>query len=300
MTIIDILQAMLLGLVEGLTEFIPVSSTGHLILLIDLLGFQAPPGKLFEIVIQLGAILAICWLYRKKIITLLCGTVSELAPLLTSPRKRVEEHIIPSPVHGGGLGWGPLNQQNAPNLYFVITLLVAFLPAMVIGVLAHGFIKEVLFNPIVVAVMLVVGGVLIILIERYKPAPVHHEIEQFSWALAVKIGFCQCLAMIPGTSRSGATIMGALMLKVDRRAATEFSFFLAIPTMLAATVYDLYKNFKDLSMDDAGLIAIGFFSAFIAALIVVRTVVAFVSRHGFVPFAWYRIVVGTVMLGLLL
>jgi len=299
MGVTDLLQALLLGLVEGLTEFIPVSSTGHLILLIDLIGFQGPPGKLFEIVIQLGAILAVCWLYREKIITLVCGAWQELDPLLSVRHKRGQEPF-PSAIDGKGPGWRRVNVQTTPNLYFLLTLFIAFLPAMVIGAGLHGFIKSVLFDPVVVAVTLVIGGVLIIVIERYKPTPQHHTMERFSWSLALKIGLCQCLAMIPGTSRSGATIMGALLLKVDRKAATEFSFFLAIPTMLAATVYDLYQNWATVSAEGLGLIAAGFIAAFLAAMLVVRSVIAFISRHGFVPFAWYRIAVGSVMLVLLL
>lgn len=259
------LQALLLGLVEGLTEFIPVSSTGHLILLIDLLGFQGPPGKLFEIVIQLGAILAICWLYRNRLIQ------SVAACHLDSGKRS-----------------------------FLINIVIAFLPSAVMGLLLHGFIKSVLFNPLVVAVMLVVGGILILLIERYKPAATHHDLERMSWKLALQIGFCQTLAMIPGTSRSAATIMGAMLFKLDRKAATEFSFFLAIPTMLSATLYDFYKNADNLTADGLGLIAIGFVAAFLTALLVVRTVVGFVSKHGFAPFAYYRIAVGSLMLFILL
>ncbi len=257
--------ALLLGIVEGLTEFVPVSSTGHLILLIDLLGAQMPPGQVFEIVIQLGAILAVCWHYRAKLFGALCA-----AP--TNPQKR----------------------------WFLASIVLAFLPAAVLGVLFHGFIKSVLFNPIVVASMLVAGGFLMLLVEKYKPEPIHHDSEGFSWQLALKVGFCQALAMIPGTSRSGATIMGALLLRVDRKAATEFSFFLAIPTMFGATVYDLYKSWNLLSLEAAELIAVGFVAAFIAALLVVKTVIAFISRHGFAPFAYYRIVLGTIMLALLL
>lgn len=258
------LQSLLLGIVEGLTEFIPVSSTGHLILLVELLQFQGPPGKVFEIAIQLGAILAVCWLYRKKLWAVTIGLPKE---------------------------------REAQTFAFKIVL--AFLPAAVIGVLAHGFIKEVLFSPTVVAVMLIVGGVLIIIIERLPHPPKVEGIEAMSLRTALAIGFCQTLAMIPGTSRSGATIMGALLLGVERKTATEFSFFLAIPTMTGATVYDLYKNWAHLSADGALLIAVGFVSAFIAAMLVVKGVIAFISRHGFTPFAYYRMVVGTVMLVLL-
>jgi undecaprenyl-diphosphatase len=257
-------QAALLGLVEGLTEFIPVSSTGHLILLVDLIGFRGPPGFVFEVVIQLGAILAVCFAYRAKLFGVAFGMVND-------PRDR----------------------------RFAINILLGFLPAMVIGALAHGFIKSMLFNPWVVSVMLIAGGVAILAIERSLPLARHHAIEQFPAPLAFKIGLCQVIAMIPGVSRSGATIMGALLLRVDRRTATEFSFFLAIPTMLAAATYDLAKNWSRITADGAGLILVGFVAAFIAALIVVRAVIAFITRHGFVPFAWYRIAVGTLMLALL-
>lgn len=261
---ITYLEAILLGIVEGLTEFLPVSSTGHLILLIDILGFEGPPGKVFEIVIQLGAILAVCWVYRRKLI----DTVRTL-PHDPAARR------------------------------FAFNILLGFLPAMVIGAAAHGFIKQVLFSPVVVSVSLVVGGVLILLIERGVRFPRYQEIETFPPSLALKIGFAQTLAMIPGVSRSGATIMGAVLLGAGRRAATEFSFLLAIPTMLAATVYDVYKNWSVLSFDNAALIAVGFVAAFLSAVMVVRTAIAFIGRHGFVPFAWYRIIVGGVMLALL-
>ncbi len=259
-----ILQAILLGIVEGLTEFIPVSSTGHLILLIDILGFQGPPGKVFEIVIQLGAILAVCYAYREKLL-----------------------HVAFTLPHN----------QNSQR--FVGLLLLAFLPAAIIGALAHDIIKNVLFNPTVVSVSLVVGGILIILIERRPIKPKHTTIERFSPRLALTIGLCQTLAMIPGVSRSGATIMGALLLGVERKAATEFSFFLAIPTMFGATVYDIYANYHHLSIDSVAIIAVGFISAFIAGLLVVQNVLRFIATHGFTPFGWYRIAIGSLMLLLL-
>jgi undecaprenyl-diphosphatase len=265
MDVATLLGAIFLGVVEGLTEFIPVSSTGHLILLVDLIGFQGPPGKVFEIVIQLGAILAVCWAYRAKLIGVAAGMFSD-----------------------------------PDDFRFVRNLLLAFIPAMVLGALLHGFIKSVLFSPWVVVVALIVGGIIILVIERNLPLARHHAPEKFPPWLSIVIGFCQALAMIPGVSRSGATIMGALLLKVDRKTATEFSFFLAIPTMLAATVYDIYKNRGALTVDSVEVIAVGFISAFICALIVVKGVIAFISRHGFVPFAWYRIALGLVMLLLLL
>ncbi|MBF0373426.1 MAG: undecaprenyl-diphosphate phosphatase [Alphaproteobacteria bacterium] len=258
------LQAALLGVVEGLTEFLPVSSTGHLILLIDLLGFRGPPGKVFEIVIQLGAILAVCVVYWRR----LWGAATGLA---SDPAAR----------------------------RFVLNLLIAFLPTMVIGFFAHGFIKSVLFSPWVVSVSLILGGFAIIGIERMVKRPRHHEVEAVPPLTALKVGLFQTIAMIPGVSRSGATIMGALLVGIDRRAAAEFSFFLAIPTMAAATAYDLYKNWAQLSFDNGAVIAVGFLTAFAAAVIVVRAAIAFISRHGFLPFAVYRILVGCVMLAVL-
>jgi undecaprenyl-diphosphatase len=258
-------MAVLLGVVEGLTEFLPVSSTGHLILLVDLLGFKGPPGKVFEVAIQLGAILAICWVYRGKFLGAARGVL------------RLDE----------------------PSLQFAYNLLVAFVPAMVLGALLHGFIKSVLFSPWVVAVALIAGAAAIVAVERWKPAPRHETVDTFRPWLAFRIGLFQTIAMIPGVSRSGATIMGGMLLGADRRAATEFSFFLAVPTMFAATVYDVYKNRAQLGDGDWLVIAVGFASAFVAAMLVVRWLVGFVGRHGFVPFAVYRAAVGLAMLALL-
>jgi undecaprenyl-diphosphatase len=255
------IYAILLGIIEGLTEFLPVSSTGHLILADKLLGIEGPESKLFDIVIQLGAILAVCWVYRERLFRATIGLTSQ-----PSARR------------------------------FVANILVAFLPAAIAGVIFYRIIKEYLFSPWVVAISLIVGGILIFVIERVRPQPRVHSIETMPLGTAVAVGCCQILAMIPGVSRAGATIMGALVLRVDRPAATEFSFFLAIPTMLGAAVYDLYKNRAVLSSEGAVLIAVGFVVAFIAALFVVRRLVDFVSRHGFGVFAWYRIVVGTVAL----
>jgi len=260
----SLFNAALLGLVEGLTEFLPVSSTGHLILLDDILDFAGPPGKVFEVVIQLGAILAVCLVYFRRLWGVVVGLRSE-----------------------------PRAQR------FALAVVLAFLPAAVLGVLLHGFIKAVLFNPTVVCLALISGGIVILLVERLVPAPRHHEIEQFSPWLALKIGCCQCLAMVPGVSRSGATIIGSLLMGVDRRTAAEFSFFLAIPTMLGATVYDLAKNWSTMTADGLELIAIGFVVAFVSALLVVRGFIGFISRYGFAPFAWYRIVLGLGMLGLI-
>lgn len=257
-------HAALLGLVEGLTEFIPVSSTGHLILLVDLLGFRGPPGKVFEVVIQFGAILAVCVVYFARL-----------------------WHVLVTLPHT------PASRR------FVANILLAFLPAMAIGATLHGFIKTVLFDPWVVSVALIVGGIAILVIERGIYVPRVRAVEDMPIRTALAIGFCQTLAMIPGISRSGATIMGALLFGVERRTAAEFSFFLAIPTLLAAAVYDLWKNRLLLSQDGVSLIAVGFLVAFVSALIVVRTVVAFIGRHGFAPFAWYRIALGLVMIAVL-
>lgn len=264
-TMVDqLIQAAFLGIVEGLTEFLPVSSTGHLILFVEMLGFTGPPGRVFEVAIQLGAILAVCIVYFGRLWGVARGLPSD-------PR-----------------AWR-----------FVFALVLAFLPAAVLGLLFHDFIKSVLFQPTVVCVALILGGIAILVIERFLSHPRYHEIERFPASLAVKIGFFQSIAMIPGVSRSGASILGALLMGVDRRTAAEFSFFLAIPTMLGATVLDLYKNWEYLDSDGALLIAVGFVTAFISAAVVVRTLVDFVGRYGFTPFGWYRIVLGTVMLGIL-
>ena len=259
-------KALLIGVVEGLTEFLPVSSTGHIILAEEVRNFQGPPGKVFEIVIQLGAILAVCLLYRAKIWTTAMGVV----------------------------------QREKPATRFAVAILVAFLPAAIVGVAAHKYIKEVLFNPMVVAVALIVGGIAILLIERFAQRPRIKTLDDVDLKTALCIGLCQCLAMIPGVSRAGATIMGARVFRVDRATAAEFSFFLAMPTMLGATVYDLYKNWSSLSWEHGGVIALGFVAAFVSAMLVVGAFVRFISRYGFTVFAWYRIAVGALALTLLL
>ncbi len=256
-----ILQTIAMGLFEGITEFLPISSTGHLILLGDIMGFEGPPGRLFEIVVQMGAILAILILYFHRLWAVLIGLPKD---------------------------------PNARR--FVFAVLLAFLPAAVIGVFAHSFIKTALFNPTVVSLSLIWGGIAILLIERVKPAPTIMTAEAMPLRTALAIGFIQCLAMIPGTSRSGATIMGALLLRVERKAAAEFSFFLAMPTMLGATVYDIYKNHAALTLENTGIIAVGFAVAFLSALAVVKGLIAWLGRHGFQPFAWYRIALGSIML----
>jgi undecaprenyl-diphosphatase len=257
--------ALLLGVVEGLTEFLPVSSTGHLILVVDLIGFRAPPGHVFEVVIQLGAIGAVCWEYFGRFARAATGFL-----------------------------------HDPDQFRFVRNLLFAFVPTVVFGALAYGFIKAYLFNPWVVVTTLVLGGIAILAIERNLPVPRHHMVEKLPARTAFAVGLCQVVSMIPGVSRAGATIMGGLMLGLDRRTATEFSFFLAVPTMLAASALDLYKNWARIDADNLLVIAIGFAAAFVSALIVVRWLIGFVSRHGFGPFAWYRIAVGLVMAAFLL
>lgn len=258
------LIAALLGIIEGLTEFLPVSSTGHLILFIDLLGFQAPPGRTFEVMIQLGAILALITVYFRKVF----GTIFGLP---TDPAAR----------------------------RFALLILLGFLPAMVLGATFHGFIKNVLFSPTVVAVSLIVGGIVILIVEETQKRVLYYEADAIPLRTGFLIGVAQAMAMIPGVSRSGATIIGGLLLGLERRAAAEFSFFLSIPTMSAAFAFDAYKNRASLSFDDAGLIAVGFVSAFIAALLIVKPFLAIVSRTGFAPFAYYRVALGTFVLVLI-
>jgi undecaprenyl-diphosphatase len=254
-------KAFLLGIVEGLTEFLPVSSTGHLIIVGDLLNFNDERGKVFEIAIQLAAILAVCWDYRARI-----GRVV------------------------GGLA------SDATQQRFVFHLLVGFLPAAVLGLLFHSAIKTYLFNPVTVACALIVGGLVILYVEKRAYHPRFEAADDISWKQALKIGFAQSIAMFPGVSRAGATIMGGVVFGLSRKAATEFSFFLAIPTMFAATFYDVYKNWHLLHADDLPLFAVGFVASFIAAMLAVKALLRFVSNHTFIPFAWYRIVLGLLVL----
>lgn len=264
MDLTALLPALLMGVVEGLTEFLPISSTGHLILLGELIGFQGPPGKAFEISIQLGAILAVVLIYWRKLLAL-----------------------------AGGM-WRPGLER-----FYVVNLVLAFVPAMVIGLLFHRQITELLFSPWVVCLALIIGGIAIILIERARPEPAIHSVPEIGPLAALLVGFGQALAMIPGTSRSGATIITALLLGVDRRTAAEFSFMLAIPTMLAATGYSLWKARDGLGMEGLGQIGVGFATAFIVAFFTVRWVLAVIGRIGFTPFGWYRIALGSVMLAFL-
>jgi undecaprenyl-diphosphatase len=258
------LTAALLGLLEGLTEFIPVSSTGHLLLAGHFLGFDSP-GRTFEVVIQLGAILALASVYAVMVGRLL------LAARRDDAARRA-----------------------------VVSVLIAFLPAVAVGLVAHDFIKEVLFEtPVLIAVMLILGGGVLLVVDRIAPAPVHDDALRLPLRKALVIGLCQCVAMIPGVSRSGATIVGALMLGVEKRAAAEFSFLLSLPTMGAAVAYDLFKNRDVLDFSAVADIAVGFAVAFVTAVLVVRWVLGFVGRHGYAVFGWWRIVVGIASLAAL-
>lgn len=258
------LIAGLLGILEGLTEFLPVSSTGHLILFVDLLHFQAPPGKTFEVMIQLGAILALIVLYFRRLLAIVVG-------LPTDPAAR----------------------------HFALVIILGFLPAMVLGAAFHKQIKELLFNPVVVATALILGGIVILIIEETQKRVLYRSVEEIPLGTGLAVGVAQAMAMVPGVSRSGATIVGGLLLGLERRTAAEFSFFLSIPTMTAAFAYDAFKNRADLNFDDAGLIAVGFVAAFVAALLVVKPFLTIVSKIGFAPFAFYRIALGTFVLVLL-
>lgn len=255
------IAAAFLGLLEGLTEFLPVSSTGHLLLAGHFLGFQSE-GKTFEVVIQLGAILALVSVYATLILRLVL-------------RARHEDAARRS----------------------LVSLLLAFLPAVFVGVLAHDFVKHVLFEtPKLIAVVLILGGFVLLVIDRIAPAPVHHDALALPFRKSLAIGFCQTIAMIPGVSRSGATIVGALLMGVEKRAAAEFSFLLSLPTMGSAVVYDLYKNREFLDFAALWDIAVGFAVAFLTALVVVRWVLSFISRHGYALFGWWRIIVGSIAL----
>lgn len=260
----DSVIAALLGLLEGLTEFLPVSSTGHLLLASHFLGFSSA-GKTFEVVIQLGAVLALMVVYAAKL----------------------------------GQVFSTLHKDPASQR-FVVSVALAFLPAAVVGVLAHDFIKTVLFEtPKLIAIMLIIGGVVLLFVDKITPPAVVTDASAMPMRKALAIGFCQCLAMIPGVSRSGATIVGALMLGVEKRAAAEFSFFLSLPTMAAAVGFDLFKNRDVLDFTAWNQIAIGFVLAFMTGVLVVRWLLDFVSRRGYALFGWWRIIVGTLALAAL-
>jgi undecaprenyl-diphosphatase len=259
------LVALILGIVEGLTEFLPVSSTGHLILAGSLLGYTGERAKVFEIVIQAGAILAVCWEYRARLVGAVAGLRSD-----------------------------PVAQR------FVVNLAVAFLPAAILGLLFAKAIKRYLFAPVPVALAFIIGALVILWVERRQrasPATVRIDnVDAMRWPDALKIGFAQAFALIPGTSRSGATIIGGMLFGLSRPAATEFSFFLAIPTLFAACIYDFLKNRALLSAGDLQAFALGFVAAFVSAFLCVRWLIRYVSRHDFVPFAWYRIAFGLLVL----
>jgi undecaprenyl-diphosphatase len=255
----DIIKAALLGVVEGLTEFIPVSSTGHLLLVGHFFGFTDDDfGKAFVVLIQLGAILAILSVYFARLLRIALA-------LPTEPYAR----------------------------RFVLGVLIAFLPAAMVGAALHGFIKAVLFNVWIVCTMLVIGGFILLWVDRLSLTPRHTDATKFTLRMYLLIGVFQCLAMIPGVSRSGATIVPAMLLGADKRSAAEFSFFLAMPTMAGAFAYDLMKNWQQMTPDNVAIIAVGFVTSFVAGWFVVKTLLDYVSRHGFALFAWWRICVGS-------
>ncbi|MCX7192863.1 MAG: undecaprenyl-diphosphate phosphatase [Proteobacteria bacterium] len=262
MDTILLLKAVILGIVEGLTEFLPISSTGHLIVVGSLLNFNDERGKLFEIVIQSAAIMAVMWEYRAKI----------------------------SSVFGG------LRRGDAAAQRFLINVGIAFLPLALIGLVFGKHIKAALFNPITVAVTSIIGALFILWAEKRRHTVTVESIDDLTWRDALKVGFAQALALIPGTSRSGATIIGGLFFGLSRKAATEFTFFLAMPTLIAATVYEMYKERALLSVDDLGMWAVGFTASFISAFLCVRWLLRYISSHDFTVFAWYRIAFGLMVL----
>jgi undecaprenyl-diphosphatase len=258
----DTMIALLLGFIEGLTEFLPVSSTGHLILAGEMVGFTDNSSVAFKIAIQLGAILAVLLVYWQRFWTVGTG----------------------------------LLKREADAVAFTRNILLGFAPALVIGLVAYDAIRAAMQTPEIVAIALIIGGILILVLERVVRTIRFHAVEEIPFGTALSIGLVQCTAMLPGVSRSGATIMGGLMMGVERKTAAEFSFFLAVPTMMAATVYALWKDRALLNADDLGMIGIGFTMAFLVAVVVVKAFVAIVGRYGFAPFAYYRIIAGTAAL----
>ncbi|MDF2118936.1 undecaprenyl-diphosphate phosphatase [Roseiarcaceae bacterium H3SJ34-1] len=258
MLTLEAIKALILGVVEGFTEFLPVSSTGHLLLIGHFLGFESK-GKTFEVLVQLGAILAILIVYFNRLLSILLALPSDR-------RARM----------------------------FVLGILIAFLPAAIIGAALHNFIKDVLFNPMIVCTTLIAGGLVLLALDDMPMKQKYTDVMDYPPLMCLKIGLFQCLAMVPGVSRSGATIVGSMLMGADKRSAAEFSFFLAMPTMAGAFAYDLLKSYKDLDFHDVSLIVIGFVAAFVSALFVVRGFLAYVTRHGFTPFAWWRIIVGVI------
>lgn len=261
MDLILLFKAFIQGLVEGATEFLPISSTGHLIIVGDLLGFNDDKAKVFDIVIQLASILAVCWEYRRK--------------------------LIDTALH--------IAHQNKAQK-FTLNLFIAFLPAALLGLAFHGQIKEYLFSPLTVAVALIIGGIAILAIEQIPLKGKTVSIDAMSHKQALKIGIAQAAALIPGVSRAGATILGGMLFGLNRHTATEFSFFLAIPIMFAASGYDLLKNWKLLSIDDLGMFIVGFVTAFASALVAIKFLLRFVASHNFKIFAWYRIALGLIVI----
>jgi len=261
MDLILLLKAFILGIVEGATEFLPVSSTGHLIIVGNLLNFHDEKSKVFELVIQLGAILAVCWECRSKIGHVITNVFTERA-----------------------------------SQRLVLNLALAFMPAAILGVVLFQRIIQYLFSPFTVAWALIAGGFVILIIEHFAPQQDTPTLDDMDWKHALKIGFAQAAALIPGVSRAGATILGGVVFGLSRRAATEFSFFLAIPTMFAATTYNFYCSRGLLSWQDANLFVVGFITAFVSALIVVKGLLRYVAHHDFRIFAWYRIIFGVLVL----
>ena len=256
------LKALIMGVVEGLTEFLPVSSTGHLIIAGSLLDFHDEKAKVFELVIQTGAMLAVCWEFRARFLRVLRGMATD-----------------------------------ATAQGFVLNLVVAFMPAAVIGLALGAVIKAHLFNAVAVAIALIAGGLVILWVERRERPARIDDVDRMGWRDALKVGFAQAFALFPGVSRAGATIVGGMLFGLSRRAATEFSFFLAVPTLMAAGAYDLYRNRTLFSADDIGLFGIGTVSAFISAFISIRWLMRYVATHNFRVFAWYRIGFGLFILG---
>ena len=256
-----LLKALVMGVVEGLTEFLPISSTGHLILAGDLLHFNDDKAKVFEVVIQTGAMLAIVWEYRKRFLSVIAGL-----------------------------------RRDSASQRFAANILVAFLPAAFLGLAFGSLIKAHLFKPIPVALAFVIGGVIILWVERRRLSVRVHSVDDMDWRDALKVGCAQAFALIPGTSRSGATIIGGMIIGLSRPAATEFSFFLAVPTLVAAGGYDLWKHRDLLVLGDLEMFAVGFVAAFISAFVCVRWLIRYVATHDFTPFAWYRIGFGMLVI----
>lgn len=260
LSLVDIFKAIISGLIEGLTEFIPVSSTAHLLIFSWLVDFNSIKNHLFEIVIQFGAILAVCVVYRRKLFSIFA------------------------------------HSRRQDSLNFSKNIILSFMPAAIIGMLLHDVIKTVLFSPIIVALALIIGGLAMIIIDSKERKHEISGVDNITNKQALILGFCQSLAIIPGISRSGATIIGGILLKLSRKTATEFSFFMSIPIIAAAGFYDLYKNFSELSANNLHIIFIGFLSAFISAIMVIRWFISYVSKNDFVAFGIYRIMLGCIIL----